>query len=70
MPSLISDSILEKVDLDGKKLIGSFQDPWTMLMSILSDPRAGEVVFVVDALDEFDDVDRIQFVERITDFYL
>ena len=70
MPCLISDSILKKTETDGDKLIGSFQDLWNILMAVTSDPKAGEVVFVVDALDECCDADRSQLIDKVTDLYL
>lgn len=70
LPSLLSNSILEKADTDGDQLIGSFSDLWTILTTITSDPRAGEVVVVFDALDECRDADRSELIEKVTDLYL
>lgn len=70
LPSLVSNSILEKADTDGNQLIGSFSDLWTILTTITSDPRAGEVVVVFDALDECRFADRNELIGKVTGLYL
>ncbi|KAJ5901486.1 hypothetical protein N7495_002014 [Penicillium taxi] len=61
----------KKFRLLGDKLPSSFQDLWGILESIVSDPKAGEVVFVIDALDECsDEDDRNRFIKAISDYCL
>ncbi|KAJ5934555.1 hypothetical protein N7466_004102 [Penicillium verhagenii] len=69
-PSLLPQSALDKFETDGDKLIESFRDLWNILISASSNPQAGEIIFVVDALDECQDADRSQLIEEVTRFYL
>ncbi|KAJ6028545.1 hypothetical protein N7540_004121 [Penicillium herquei] len=68
-PSLLPQSVLEKFKTDGDQLIKSFKELWNMLMSVSSNPHAGEIIFVIDALDECQDDDRIQLIEEVKKVY-
>lgn len=69
-PSLLPQSVLEKFEIDGRQLINSFRDLWSILMNVSSNPQAGEIIFVIDALDECQDVDRNQLIEEIKKAHL
>lgn len=56
---LLWDSILDKFNIDGNKFIQSFHDLWNTLTSIATDQSAGEIVCILDALDECQDNDRL-----------
>jgi ankyrin repeat protein len=42
---------------------------WNILISVASNPKAGEIICVLDALDECLEVDRKQLTEALTMFY-
>ncbi|KAJ5727277.1 hypothetical protein N7493_005097 [Penicillium malachiteum] len=69
-PSLLPHSALEKFETDGHQLIKSFRELWNMLMNVSAKPAAGEIIFVIDALDECQDDDRTQLIEEVKKIYL
>jgi hypothetical protein len=64
-PHLLQDSVLEKQDTDGDKLIGSFNDLWNILISVASHVQAGDIICVLDALDECHEDDRKQLIQAL-----
>ncbi|KAJ5080904.1 hypothetical protein N7456_013614 [Penicillium angulare] len=69
-PSLLTDSVLETANSGGENLLHSFQDLWSMLMSLAENSKTEEIVFVVDALDECCDQERNTFLSAVTSLYL
>ncbi|KAJ5653773.1 hypothetical protein N7490_000776 [Penicillium lividum] len=67
-PSLLPQAALVKFNTDGRQLISSSRELWDILMSVCSSPNAGEIVFVIDALDECQDDDRNQLIKDVKDF--
>jgi hypothetical protein len=68
-PHLLQDSVLEKQDTDGDKLIGSFNDLWNILISVASHVQAGDIICVLDALDECHEDDRKQLIQALKTLY-
>jgi len=68
-PHLVTDSILDKVDIDGNMFLKSFRDLWSTLISVATDRNAGEIVCIIDALDECHDSERSLLIEAVKDFY-
>lgn len=54
---------------EGKKVPTSFQKLWAMLVKAASDPEAGQVIYIVDALDECDETGREQLIEALVEFH-
>ncbi|KAJ5708897.1 hypothetical protein N7493_010231 [Penicillium malachiteum] len=69
-PSLFTNTILEKFETDGQQLLGSFQSLWDLFITIAANENSGEIVCVVDALDECRDEDRLPFIQAISRIYL
>lgn len=68
---LLSDSVLEQYDgVAGNKLAESFTSLWDLFKSITSSPDSGEIICVLDALDECEAKDRKQLLEAIKELYL
>jgi hypothetical protein len=67
--ALLSDKTLEKFETDGEKLLGSFRDLWDILISVTGDYNAGEIICILDALDECEDKGRSQFAEALCKLY-
>ncbi|KAE8376954.1 hypothetical protein BDV26DRAFT_305203 [Aspergillus bertholletiae] len=69
-PHLLQDTILDKLETDGDKLVQSFSELWDILRSASVNPRAGEIICILDALDECQDGDRKQLTNAVKEFYL
>ncbi|KAA8645102.1 uncharacterized protein ATNIH1004_009317 [Aspergillus tanneri] len=69
-PQLLQDAVLDKLDTDGDTFVQSFSELWNLLVSISTNPKAGEIICILDALDECQDSDRNQLIRAVTDFYL
>ncbi|OCK88373.1 uncharacterized protein K441DRAFT_589048, partial [Cenococcum geophilum 1.58] len=67
--ALLSNKILEKFEMDGEKLIGSFRGLWDILLSAAEDRNAGEIICILDALDECKDKGRAQIAEALRELY-
>ncbi|KAB8231640.1 uncharacterized protein BDW43DRAFT_320666 [Aspergillus alliaceus] len=69
-PQLLQDAVLDKLDTDGDALVQSFSELWNILISVSANPKAGEIICILDALDECQDGDRNRFICAVKDFYL
>ncbi|KAK4447117.1 hypothetical protein QBC34DRAFT_468419 [Podospora aff. communis PSN243] len=63
------DDALRRHRSYGPALATNFNELWQILAHYVASPGAGEVVCVLDALDECDERDREMLLERIRDFY-
>ena len=52
-----------------KSLLEAFDDMWDILLKAASDPNAGEIICVIDALDECEQTSRLQLLDRLITFY-
>lgn len=53
----------------GEKLRDAFSDLWEILVKSAQDPKAGEIICVLDALDECEKNARKQLVEKLAHFF-
>lgn len=67
---LLRGSILDTLDTDGDKFIQSFHDLWSTLISVAADQNAGEIICILDALDECQDSDRSQLIQAVRNLYV
>lgn len=67
--ALLSKNILQKFEADGEKLISSFRGLWDILVSVANENKAGELVCILDALDECEDKGRSQIAQVLSEFY-
>ncbi|KAJ5725089.1 uncharacterized protein N7483_006446 [Penicillium malachiteum] len=68
IPSLVRHALIP-YGLNGKELLQLFDEMFGILCRAAADPAVGQVVCVLDALDECNDSDRSILVEAITNFY-
>ena len=68
-PRLLRDTILDKFETDGDKFIQSFDDLWSTLTSVAADHNAGDIVCILDALDECQDSERSKLIRAVTNLY-
>jgi ankyrin repeat domain-containing protein 50 len=65
----LMDEALRRHRSYGPALASNFNELWQILAHYVASPDAGEVVCVLDALDECDERDREMLLERIREFY-
>lgn len=68
VPSLVEHALIS-YGLNGKELLSLFDEMFDILCEAAADPAIGQVVCVLDALDECDENGRMRLVEKITSFY-
>ncbi|KAK2813151.1 hypothetical protein FQN50_000828 [Emmonsiellopsis sp. PD_5] len=66
---LLSDQILEQFEIGEGKLENSFSGLWDILLTAAKYEDAGEIVCVLDAIDECEDHGRSQLSEALCKFY-
>jgi hypothetical protein len=67
-PSLVKHALMP-YDLNGKELLHLFDDMFGILCQAATDPSVGQIVCVLDALDECSPDDRFSLIEAITNLY-
>ncbi|OAL17683.1 hypothetical protein AYO22_11398 [Fonsecaea multimorphosa] len=68
-PDLLQESILAEFQTKKDTHVSSFSDLWNTLLSVAADPNAGEIVCILDALDECQDRDRSRLIQALTELY-
>jgi ankyrin repeat domain-containing protein 50 len=68
-PVAFSTPILRKFAEDGEHLLKSFRDLWDLLVSVATSNKGGEIVCVLDVLDECEESERKQLITAISEFY-
>ncbi|PHH91520.1 hypothetical protein CDD83_123 [Cordyceps sp. RAO-2017] len=68
-PELLSDAILKHFELLGERLTSSFGELWNALVEAAEDRNAGEIVCLLDAIDECEAQGRSQLYKAIRDLY-
>lgn len=67
-PSLVKHALMP-YHLNGKELLHLFDEMFGILCQAATDPTVGQVVCILDALDECSDEDRFSLIGAITNFY-
>lgn len=67
-PSLVKHALMP-YHLNGKELLRLFDEMFRILCQAATDPTVGQVVCILDALDECSDEDRFSLIGAITNFY-
>jgi ankyrin repeat protein len=60
---------LREYEVEGPQLVQSFHKLWSILLKATSDPDAGEIVCILDALDECEELGRYQIIEALNTLY-
>ncbi|KAF3490816.1 Ankyrin repeat domain-containing protein 50 [Arthroderma uncinatum] len=66
---LFSEDILRRFDGDSETLTNSFAGLWEILVTVAEDTNAGEIIVVLDALDECDEEDRHKLSKELCSLY-
>jgi hypothetical protein len=53
----------------GSNISNRFESMWTIIKKIAGDPKAGKIIFLLDALDECEESGRLELVDKLVDFY-
>ena len=67
-PRLLKHAMAD-FETDGDKFAESVQTSWRILTRIVEDPLAGEIVCVLDALDECIEADRFQLIKILSQIF-
>ncbi|KPM37856.1 hypothetical protein AK830_g8704 [Neonectria ditissima] len=68
-PDLLSEKLLDRFEEDGDRLLTSFRGLWDILVMISNEPNTGEIVCIIDALDECEDGGCSQLAGAIRNLY-
>jgi ankyrin repeat protein len=66
---LLTDEVLEQYDVEGEKFTSSFSNLWHMLIKVAEDQNAGEIICLLDAIDECEDPGRSQLAQKLCQLY-
>ncbi|OQD68167.1 hypothetical protein PENPOL_c003G02254 [Penicillium polonicum] len=69
-PHLVQDSVLDMSETSGNQLVESFEELWNMFLHVTADVNAGEVIILLDALDECFKNDREDLIQAIEALFL
>jgi predicted ATPase len=62
---LLSKAILDEFEIHRKEITSSFRRLWNVLLSVAKDENAGEIVCLLDAIDECEDPGRSQLARAL-----
>ncbi|KAI1434427.1 nucleoside phosphorylase domain-containing protein [Xylaria sp. CBS 124048] len=68
-PSVLSDAIIRQFGINGANLLNSFDELLQVLTSAAEDPSAGEIICVLDAIDECEDQGKRQLTQKLRRLY-
>lgn len=68
-PILLSDAILDQFDTEGETFTNSFGELWQILINAAEDENAGEIICLLDAIDECEDQGRSQLAQKLCQLY-
>jgi hypothetical protein len=66
---LLSDAILDQFDIIGEKFTTSFDELWQTLINVAEAENAGEIICLLDAIDECDDQGKSQLAQALCKLY-
>ncbi|RYP50073.1 hypothetical protein DL768_004359 [Monosporascus sp. mg162] len=68
-PDLLSDEIFDKFEADRNQILHSFSGLWEILITVASHVNAGELICVLDALDECEERGRSRLAGDLSKLY-
>ncbi|KAA8649637.1 uncharacterized protein ATNIH1004_002308 [Aspergillus tanneri] len=66
--NLLTETILDRLEMN-ERVTSSFSELWNILIKAASEENAGEIVFLLDALDECEQPGCSQFMHALRKFY-
>ena len=67
--TLLSDAILDQFDIDEETFTSSFNEVWDILINTAEDENAGEIICLLDAIDECENQGRSQLAQKLCQLY-
>ena len=68
-PLLLSDAVLRQFDIEGESFTNSLGELWNALINVAKDENAGEIICLLDALDECEDQERSLLAQKLCQLY-
>ncbi|KAH8126381.1 ankyrin repeat-containing domain protein [Trichoderma asperelloides] len=68
-PLLLSDKIIRQFVTGGETFANSFSELWKLLIQVSKDPNAGEIIYILDAIDECEDQGRSLLARKLCKLY-
>lgn len=68
-PALFTEAIVNQIETGGERFLSSFSDLWHILLIAAQDVHAGEIICILDAIDECEDLGRSQLAKALCKLY-
>ncbi|KAL6821372.1 hypothetical protein V8C40DRAFT_250194 [Trichoderma camerunense] len=68
-PALLTEAIVNEIEAGGGRFLASFSDLWHTLLTAAQDIHAGEIICILDAIDECEDHGRLQLAKELCKLY-
>ncbi|KAH8723883.1 ankyrin repeat-containing domain protein [Phaeosphaeriaceae sp. PMI808] len=68
-PILLSNAILKQFEVDGENFTSSINEVWDTLINAAEDGNAGEIICLLDAIDECESEGRSQLTQKLCQLY-
>ncbi|KAL5089260.1 hypothetical protein Trisim1_005823 [Trichoderma cf. simile WF8] len=68
-PALFTEAIVNQIEIGGERFLSSFSDLWHILLIAAQDVHAGEIICILDAIDECEDYGRSQLAKELCKIY-
>ncbi|KAI9774704.1 MAG: hypothetical protein M1839_001665 [Geoglossum umbratile] len=68
-PLLLTDAVLRQFDIEGESFTNSLGELWNALINVAKDGNAGEIICLLDALDECEDQERSLLAQKLCQLY-
>jgi ankyrin repeat domain-containing protein 50 len=66
---LLSEAILEQFEADEENFTSSFDELWSTLINVAKNKNAGEIICLLDAIDECENCGRLQLIKALCKLY-
>ncbi|QYT06229.1 hypothetical protein H0G86_013091 [Trichoderma simmonsii] len=67
--ALLTEDIANQIEAGGERFLASFSDLWHIFLTAAQDIHAGEIICILDAIDECDDHGRSQLAKALCKLY-
>ncbi|KAL7957939.1 ankyrin repeat-containing domain protein [Trichoderma compactum] len=68
-PALLTEAIVNEIEAGGERFLASFSDLWHIILTAAQDVYAGEIICILDAIDECENPGRSQLAKELCKIY-
>ncbi|KAL7781120.1 ankyrin repeat-containing domain protein [Trichoderma afarasin] len=68
-PLLLTEAIVNEIEASGERFLASFSDLWYILLTTAQNVHAGEIICILDAIDECEDHGRSRLAKELCKLY-